>query len=95
MVAEGNENQNGNAANIHAGSTQLVNRKPEPLTDHNAQRFTMFPIQYNDIWEMYKKAEASFWTGARPPTKVARRDAAPPRGFRIRCTPLPSAFSKN
>jgi len=62
MVAEGNENQNGNAANIHAGSTQLVNRKPEPLTDHNAQRFTMFPIQYNDIWEMYKKAEASFWT---------------------------------
>ena len=22
----------------------------------------MFPIQYPDIWEMYKKAEASFWT---------------------------------
>ncbi|KAL4858045.1 Ribonucleoside-diphosphate reductase small chain [Chlorella vulgaris] len=22
----------------------------------------MFPIRYNDIWEMYKKAEASFWT---------------------------------
>lgn len=35
----------------------------EPLLDENADRFTMFPIKYNDIWEMYKKAEASFWTG--------------------------------
>lgn len=24
----------------------------------------MFPIKYNAVWEMYKKAEASFWTGA-------------------------------
>lgn len=24
----------------------------------------MFPIKYDGIWEMYKKAEASFWTGA-------------------------------
>jgi ribonucleoside-diphosphate reductase subunit M2 len=24
----------------------------------------MFPIQYPRVWEMYKKAEASFWTGA-------------------------------
>lgn len=22
----------------------------------------MFPIEYQDIWQMYKKAEASFWT---------------------------------
>ena len=22
----------------------------------------MFPIQYPDVWEMYKKHEASFWT---------------------------------
>lgn len=35
----------------------------EPLLDENADRFTMFPIKYHDIWEMYKKAEASFWTG--------------------------------
>lgn len=26
------------------------------------QRFVLFPIQYPDIWEMYKKEEASFWT---------------------------------
>ena len=37
----------------------------EPLLDANSERFTMFPIKYNDIWEMYKKAEASFWTGER------------------------------
>ncbi|XP_042504166.1 ribonucleoside-diphosphate reductase small chain-like [Macadamia integrifolia] len=34
----------------------------EPLLAPNADRFCMFPIQYPQIWEMYKKAEASFWT---------------------------------
>jgi ribonucleoside-diphosphate reductase subunit M2 len=34
----------------------------EPLLDHNPERFCAFPIKYHDIWEMYKKAEASFWT---------------------------------
>ena len=34
----------------------------EPLLDHNPDRFCTFPIKYHDIWEMYKKAEASFWT---------------------------------
>lgn len=34
----------------------------EPLLKENPRRFVMFPIQYPDIWEMYKKAEASFWT---------------------------------
>ncbi|KAH7296789.1 hypothetical protein KP509_26G038800 [Ceratopteris richardii] len=34
----------------------------EPLLAENPQRFCMFPIQYPDIWEMYKKALASFWT---------------------------------
>ena len=36
--------------------------KPEPLLEENPDRFTMFPIKYNKVWEMYKKAEASFWT---------------------------------
>lgn len=35
----------------------------EPLLMAQNQRFTMFPIRYKSIWEMYKKAEASFWTG--------------------------------
>ncbi|KAK9113447.1 hypothetical protein Syun_020244 [Stephania yunnanensis] len=34
----------------------------EPLLAPNPGRFCMFPIQYPQIWEMYKKAEASFWT---------------------------------
>eukprot|EP00850_Spirogloea_muscicola_P012588 SM000082S22830 [mRNA] locus=s82:196914:198977:+ [translate_table: standard] len=34
----------------------------EPLLADNDQRFCMFPIHYPAIWEMYKKAEASFWT---------------------------------
>ncbi|XP_031108311.1 ribonucleoside-diphosphate reductase small chain-like [Ipomoea triloba] len=34
----------------------------EPLLSPNPSRFCMFPIQYPEIWEMYKKAEASFWT---------------------------------
>merc|ERR1711935_1152825 len=25
-------------------------------------RFVLFPIQHDEIWNMYKKAEASFWT---------------------------------
>lgn len=28
----------------------------------NPNRFVLFPIQYHDIWQFYKKAEASFWT---------------------------------
>ncbi len=35
----------------------------EPLLDENPDRYCMFPIKYPQIWEMYKKAEASFWTG--------------------------------
>ncbi|KAF2746002.1 ribonucleoside-diphosphate reductase-like protein subunit M2 [Sporormia fimetaria CBS 119925] len=34
----------------------------EPLLQENPQRFVLFPIKHHDIWQMYKKAEASFWT---------------------------------
>jgi ribonucleoside-diphosphate reductase beta chain len=34
----------------------------EPLLTENKDRFVLFPISHNDIWSMYKKAEASFWT---------------------------------
>ena len=47
-----------------AENTNTGLKVAEPLLDENDDRFTMFPIKYNDIWEMYKKAEASFWTGA-------------------------------
>uniref|UniRef100_A0A670Z631 Ribonucleoside-diphosphate reductase subunit M2 n=1 Tax=Pseudonaja textilis TaxID=8673 RepID=A0A670Z631_PSETE len=38
------------------------NVQDEPLLRDNPHRFVIFPIQYHDIWQMYKKAEASFWT---------------------------------
>ncbi|EGR27014.1 ribonucleoside-diphosphate reductase small chain, putative [Ichthyophthirius multifiliis] len=34
----------------------------EPILQENPNRFVMFPIKYNKIWEMYKKELASFWT---------------------------------
>jgi ribonucleoside-diphosphate reductase beta chain len=34
----------------------------EPILTENKDRFVLFPIQHNDIWSFYKKAEASFWT---------------------------------
>jgi ribonucleoside-diphosphate reductase subunit M2 len=34
----------------------------EPLLMENKHRWVMFPLQYPEIWEMYKKHEASFWT---------------------------------
>ncbi|MCB0795739.1 MAG: ribonucleotide-diphosphate reductase subunit beta [Flavobacteriales bacterium] len=34
----------------------------EPLLKENKDRFVLFPIQHDDIWQFYKKHEASFWT---------------------------------
>uniref|UniRef100_A0AAY5EBY1 Ribonucleoside-diphosphate reductase subunit M2 n=1 Tax=Electrophorus electricus TaxID=8005 RepID=A0AAY5EBY1_ELEEL len=55
------------ARKIFDSEVRLSNLKPkptleEPLLKENPCRFVIFPIQYHDIWQMYKKAEASFWT---------------------------------
>lgn len=34
----------------------------EPILEENKDRFVLFPIRHQKIWEMYKQAEASFWT---------------------------------
>ena len=34
----------------------------EPILQENNNRFVLFPIQHDDIWSFYKRAEASFWT---------------------------------
>lgn len=34
----------------------------EPILEENKNRFVLFPIQHDDIWSFYKRAEASFWT---------------------------------
>jgi ribonucleoside-diphosphate reductase beta chain len=39
-----------------------MNQFVEPILQENKDRFVLFPIVHKDIWEYYKKAEASFWT---------------------------------
>lgn len=34
----------------------------EPILQENKNRFVLFPIVHDDIWNFYKRAEASFWT---------------------------------
>jgi len=34
----------------------------EPILKENPQRFVLFPLKHKNVWEMYKKHEASFWT---------------------------------
>lgn len=34
----------------------------EPILQENKDRFVLFPIKHKEIWQMYKQAEASFWT---------------------------------
>ena len=43
-------------------SDRSTNASEEPLLRDNPNRFVILPIQYDDIWRMYKKAQASFWT---------------------------------
>eukprot|EP00761_Pharyngomonas_kirbyi_P013205 gb/GECH01013232.1/.p1 GENE.gb/GECH01013232.1/~~gb/GECH01013232.1/.p1 ORF type:complete len:330 (+),score=64.39 gb/GECH01013232.1/:1-990(+) len=42
-------------------TNQELERK-EPLLQENKSRFVLLPIKYKSIWDMYKKAEACFWT---------------------------------
>ena len=42
--------------------SELTTAVEEPLLKENKGRFVLFPIQHDDIWNYYKKAEASFWT---------------------------------
>ena len=39
-----------------------MNSIEEPILKENKNRFVLFPIAHNDIWQFYKRAEASFWT---------------------------------
>jgi ribonucleotide reductase beta subunit family protein with ferritin-like domain len=34
----------------------------EPILRENKHRFVMFPIHHPHLYEMYKKAQSSFWT---------------------------------
>jgi len=36
--------------------------KEEKILKENPNRFVIFPIEHNDIWEFYKNHQAAFWT---------------------------------
>ena len=40
---------------------QVMTKYHEPLLSENPNRFSLYPIKYPDIYEMYKKARASYW----------------------------------
>ena len=46
----------------YLSSTNKINDNEEILLKHNNRRFVLFPIIYPEIYEIYKKAESSFWT---------------------------------
>lgn len=41
---------------------ELLGEIKEPLLIDDQKKYVLFPINHTDIWEMYKKAEAQFWT---------------------------------
>lgn len=45
-----------------AGASNDFDINKEPLLRPSSNRFVLAPIQYMDIWKMYKNAVASFWT---------------------------------
>merc|ERR1711944_327081 len=52
----------GEPSRLKPDNSLKVLEKEEPLLKENPRRFVILPIQYDAIWKMYKKAEASFWT---------------------------------
>lgn len=65
VLAARNDNVSEESMEVENGKNQEVvefDPQKEPLLRDNPRRFVIFPIQYPDIWDMYKKAEASFWT---------------------------------
>jgi ribonucleotide reductase beta subunit family protein with ferritin-like domain len=55
-------NNNHSNNNYDYDKTNLNKVIEEPILQENPGRFVLFPIKYHDIWEMYKKQIASFWT---------------------------------
>merc|ERR1719431_574249 len=48
--------QKRNITNVHPDDVD------EPLLQDNPNRYVLFPLQDMEIWDMYKKHVASFWT---------------------------------
>ncbi|CAI2162318.1 12523_t:CDS:2 [Funneliformis geosporum] len=71
ILKESNKESKENKENVAIKKKMISNKhvqksdfniEDEPLLKPNPRRFVLFPIQFHEIWHMYKKAEASFWT---------------------------------
>ena len=66
LTVQDKENEGQKALVTKDKAPVIVSKKSadedEPFLKDNPQRFVILPIQYDDIWRMYKKAVASFWT---------------------------------
>lgn len=48
--------------NTNTGKTPKNSKNTEPLLTEEDNRYVVFPIKHQDIWEAYKKQMACFWT---------------------------------
>lgn len=55
MTMDTNEASGSQFSAIKQDVTMEFNPQLEPLLRENPNRFVIFPIQYQDIWDMYKK----------------------------------------
>ncbi|GAA6057336.1 hypothetical protein JCM3770_001098 [Rhodotorula araucariae] len=44
------------------GNPAIRRDRDEPILRETHERFVLFPIQYQEVWAHYKRAQASFWT---------------------------------
>ena len=56
------EEMQADLSEILPANTKIQESATEPILQESKDRFVLFPIQHDDIWEMYKKQEASIWT---------------------------------
>jgi ribonucleoside-diphosphate reductase beta chain len=57
-----------------ASNRAAPKKKEEPMLTPNPRRFVLFPVEHKDIWDMYKKAEASFWKAEEVDLSKDRKD---------------------
>jgi len=78
-LSRAEEDEKTNSLMTYAGTEKVVvpakkMTKPEPILTEERNRFVLFPLQNNSIWEMYKKHVASFWTAEEIDLSDDRRD---------------------
>jgi len=53
---------NGNHTGSYFDFQDYIEQEYEPILSPTLNRFTVFPLTYPELWELYKKAQMSNWT---------------------------------